>query len=115
MAEAQRYLPSLIDKIEPLLKKHSIDQEEIVLRMTGCPNGCGRSPAAEIGFVGTAYGQYNLHIGGDRVGERLNIKYKDSLDEPQILEELDQLFAVYSVKRNAGETFGDFVIREKLV
>lgn len=115
LAEAQRYLPSLIDKIEPLLKKHSIEEEEIILRMTGCPNGCGRSPAAEIGFVGTAYGQYNLHIGGDRIGERLNIKYKDSLDEPQILEELDQLFAVYSTKRNAGETFGDFVIREKLV
>ncbi len=115
LAEAQRYLPSLIDKIEPLLKKHSIEEEEIILRMTGCPNGCGRSPAAEIGFVGTAYGQYNLHIGGDRTGERLNIKYKDSLDEPQILKELDQLFAVYSVKRNAGETFGDFVIREKLV
>lgn len=115
LAEAQRYLPSLIDKIEPLLKKHSIEEEEIILRMTGCPNGCGRSPAAEIGFVGTAYGQYNLHIGGDRVGERLNIKYKDSLDEAQILEELDQLFAVYSAKRNAGETFGDFVIREKLV
>lgn len=114
LAEAQRYLPSLVDKIEPLLKKHSIE-EEIILRMTGCPNGCGRSPAAEIGFVGTAYGQYNLHIGGDRVGERLNIKYKDSLDEAQILEELDQLFAVYSAKRNAGETFGDFVIREKLV
>ncbi|MBN8672929.1 MAG: assimilatory sulfite reductase (NADPH) hemoprotein subunit [Chitinophagales bacterium] len=115
LAEAQRYLPSLIDKIEPLLKKHSIEEEEIILRMTGCPNGCGRSPAAEIGFVGTAYGQYNLHIGGDRIGERLNIKYRDSLDEPQILEELDQLFAVYSTKRNAGETFGDFVIREKLV
>ncbi len=115
LAEAQRYLPSLIDKIEPLLKKHSIEEEEIILRMTGCPNGCGRSPAAEIGFVGTAYGQYNLHIGGDRTGERLNIKYKDSLDEPQILKELDQLFAVYSVKRNAGEPFGDFVIREKLV
>lgn len=115
LAEAQRYLPSLIDKIEPLLKKHSIEEEEIILRMTGCPNGCGRSPAAEIGFVGTAYGQYNLHIGGDRTGERLNIKYKDSLDEPQILKELDQLFAVYSVKRNAGEAFGDFVIREKLV
>lgn len=115
LAEAQRYLPSLIDKIEPLLKKYSMEKEEIILRMTGCPNGCGRSPAAEIGFVGTAYGQYNLHIGGDRIGERLNRKYKDSLDEPQILEELDQLFAVYSAKKNAGETFGDFVIREKIV
>ncbi|OSZ73551.1 sulfite reductase subunit beta [Chitinophagaceae bacterium IBVUCB2] len=108
LAEAQRYLPSLIDKIEPLLEKHSLQHEEIILRMTGCPNGCGRSPAAEIGFVGTAYGHYNLHIGGDRTGERLNTKYKDSLNEEQILQTLDELFAVYKSERTIGETFGDF-------
>ena len=112
LAEAQRYLPSLIDKIEPLLKKYAIDEEEIILRMTGCPNGCGRSPAAEIGFVGTAYGQYNLHIGGDRTGERLNTKYKDSLNEVQILSALDELFAVYVKERNVHETFGDFANRK---
>ena len=115
LAEAQRYLPVLIDKIEPLLEKYLLSDEEITLRMTGCPNGCGRSPAAEIGLIGTAYGQYNLHIGGDRLGERLNIKYKDSLDELAILAELDQLFAAYTSKRNSGETFGDFVVREKIV
>ena len=115
MAEAQRYLPSLISKIEPLLEKYNLLQEEIHVRMTGCPNGCGRSPLAEIGFVGTSYGRYNLHIGGDRLGERLNIKYKDALDEPAILQELDSLFAVYSSKRNKGESFGDFVLRENFV
>ncbi|MBL7757141.1 MAG: sulfite reductase subunit beta, partial [Chitinophagaceae bacterium] len=115
LAEAQRYLPSLIDKIEPLLHKYELEKEEIILRMTGCPNGCGRSPAAEIGLIGTAYGLYNLHIGGDRTGERLNKKYKDSLDEAGILTELDQLFGSYSKDRQAGETFGDFVMREKLV
>lgn len=115
LAEAQRYLPSLIDKIEPLLKKHSLQNEEIILRMTGCPNGCGRSPAAEIGFVGTAYGQYNLHIGGDRVGERLNTKYKDSLNEEQILNTLDELFAVYKTERSEGETFGDFSNRKWII
>jgi len=115
LAEAQRYLPSLIDKIEPLLQKHQLENEEIILRMTGCPNGCGRSPAAEIGLIGTAYGYYNLHIGGDRIGERLNKKYKDSLDESGILAELDQLFGSYSKGRQEGETFGDFVTREKLV
>lgn len=111
LAEAQRYLPTLIDKIEPLLEKHGIAQEEITLRMTGCPNGCGRSPAAEIGFIGTSYGQYNLHIGGDRLGERLNEKYRDSLDEPAILSELDLLFASYSKERKQNETFGDFAKR----
>jgi sulfite reductase (NADPH) hemoprotein beta-component len=114
LAEAQRYLPTLIDKIEPLLEKHNIAQDEITIRMTGCPNGCGRSPAAEIGFIGTAYGQYNLHIGGDRVGERLNEKYRDSLGESQILAELDQLFGQYSKDRHNNETFGDFAKRAVL-
>lgn len=115
LAEAQRYLPSLLSKIEPLLEKHGLQGEEIHVRMTGCPNGCGRSPLAEIGFVGTAPGRYNLHLGGDRLGERLNGKYRESLDEPAILQELDGLFAAYSQKRKAGETFGDFAKREKLV
>ncbi|RYY57675.1 MAG: NADPH-dependent assimilatory sulfite reductase hemoprotein subunit [Chitinophagaceae bacterium] len=115
LAEAQRYLPALIDRIEPLLEKHAISEEEITVRMTGCPNGCGRSPLAEIGFVGTGYGEYNLHIGGDRLGERLNTKYRESLDESAILQELDQLFGSYKAKRLEHETFGDFVTREKLV
>jgi sulfite reductase (NADPH) hemoprotein beta-component len=111
LAEAQRYLPSLISKIEPLLQKHQLQEEEIILRMTGCPNGCGRSPAAEIGFIGTAYGLYNLHIGGDRLGTRLNVKYKENLDEAAILEELDTLFGAYQNERQPGETFGDFTYR----
>jgi sulfite reductase (NADPH) hemoprotein beta-component len=112
LAEAQRYLPTLISKIEPLLDKHQMQNDNIVLRMTGCPNGCGRSPNAEIGFVGTAYGKYNLHIGGDRLGLRLNTKYKESLDEGQILETLDELFGVYQKEKKENETFGDFSYRK---
>ncbi len=112
LAEAQRYLPTLISKIEPILEKYALQNDEIILRMTGCPNGCGRSPAAEIGFVGTAYGHYNLHIGGDRVGERLNTKFKENLNEEQILETLDELFAVFSKERITDETFGDFSNRK---
>lgn len=115
LAESQRYLPTLISKIEPLLTKYHLQNEEISIRMTGCPNGCGRSPLAEIGFIGTSYGFYNLYIGGDRLGERLNIKFKENLNEGSILKELDALFAAYSAKRLANETFGDFVIREKFV
>jgi sulfite reductase (NADPH) hemoprotein beta-component len=115
LAEAQRYLPSLIDKIEPLLQKHGLEKEEITLRMTGCPNGCGRSPIAEIGFVGTAYGRYNLHIGGDHVGERLNTIYKENVDEPAILSELDALFGRFAAERIKGESFGDFAKRKVLV
>ncbi|HSB93691.1 MAG TPA: assimilatory sulfite reductase (NADPH) hemoprotein subunit [Flavitalea sp.] len=112
LAEAQRYLPSLIDKIEPLLQKHGLIQEDIIIRMTGCPNGCARPYIAEIGFVGTALGRYNLHLGADHVGERLNKLYKESLDEAAIVDELDKLFAVYSEERQAGEYFGDFSLRK---
>ncbi len=115
LAEAQRYLPTLISKMEPVLEKYGLQQEEIAVRMTGCPNGCGRPYVAEIGFVGTAYGHYNLHLGGDREGTRLNKKYKENLDESSILIELDNLFSLYSSKRLAGETFGDFAIRQQLV
>lgn len=112
LAEAQRYLPSLISKIEPILYKYALQEDEITVRMTGCPNGCGRSPAAEIGFIGTAYGQYNLHIGGDRLGERLNTKYKESLNEEEILQSLDELLGTYKSERKEGETFGDFSQRK---
>jgi sulfite reductase (NADPH) hemoprotein beta-component len=108
LAEAQRYLPSLISKIEPLLEKYGLQDEEIIIRMTGCPNGCGRSSNSEIGFIGTALGHYNLHIGGDHLGLRLNRKYKDNLDEEAILQELDFLFREFKEKRKHGETFGDF-------
>jgi sulfite reductase (NADPH) hemoprotein beta-component len=115
LAEAQRYLPTLLEKIEPLTKRYGIDDENIIIRMTGCPNGCGRPYAAEIGFVGTAPGLYNLHIGGDHQGERLNTKYKESLDEKSILTTLEGLFAVYKNERNKDERFGDFVMRRQLV
>jgi sulfite reductase (NADPH) hemoprotein beta-component len=112
LAEGQRYLPSLISKIEPLLQKHQLGSDDIVLRMTGCPNGCARPYVAEIGFVGTAYGKYNLHIGGDRQGARLNKLFKQNLDENSILSELDQLLLTYKSERLTQETFGDFTNRK---
>lgn len=115
LAEGQRYLPELITKIEPLLQKHGLEEENLIIRMTGCPNGCGRPYVAEIGFVGTAYGHYNLHLGGDHEGQRLNKIYKEHLDEPAILQELNNLFAIFSAERNKGEKFGDFALRKKWV
>ena len=114
LAEAQRYLPTLITKLEPILKKHGLEEDDISLRMTGCPNGCGRPYAAEIGLIGTAYGKYNLHLGGDREGTRLNRKYRENLDEAAILNELDGFFKLYSAKRKKGETFGDFIMKQNL-
>jgi sulfite reductase (NADPH) hemoprotein beta-component len=114
-AEAQRYLPSLISKIEPLLEKHGLGKEEIIIRMTGCPNGCARSYIAEIGFIGTSLGKYNLQLGGDHQGMRLNRVYRESLDEAAILQELDLLFGLFAKERKKKESFGDFVLRKQLV
>ncbi len=111
LAEGQRYLPSLITKIEPLLDKHGLKEEDIIIRMTGCPNGCARPYVAEIGFVGTALGHYNMHLGGDHQGQRLNKLYKESLNENAILTELDKLFSNFKNKRQKGESFGDFALR----
>ena len=113
LAEAQRYLPDLIGKIEPLLAGHGLGEENIIIRMTGCPNGCGRPYAAEIGFVGTGPGRYNLHLGGDHEGTRLNRIYKENLDEAAILKELDLLFWLYRKERITGEKFGDFALRQR--
>ncbi|RNI29831.1 assimilatory sulfite reductase (NADPH) hemoprotein subunit [Rufibacter immobilis] len=111
LAEAQRYLPELITKIDGVLAQHGLQDEEIIIRMTGCPNGCGRSVLSEIGFVGTAPGHYNLNLGGDEQGQRLNKLYRENLDEAAILQELDTAFGLFKQNRLAGERFGDFAYR----
>ncbi|MGZ5254548.1 MAG: assimilatory sulfite reductase (NADPH) hemoprotein subunit [Flavitalea sp.] len=115
LAEAQRYFPSLISLLEPIYEKHNLTGQDIIMRMTGCPNGCARSYLAEIGFVGTALGKYNMHIGSDNEGYRLNKIYKESIDEDQIIKEIDYLFGLYAGERNQGESFGDYVVRKGLV
>jgi len=109
LAEAQRYLPELVSKFEPILEKYELQNEGIVIRMTGCPNGCGRPYVAELGFIGTGPGQYNLMIGGDRFGERLNKLYKEKLNEEEILFETDNLLKLYINERDEEETFGDYL------
>jgi len=115
MAEAERYLPDLITHYEALQVKHGIEKDAIVVRMTGCPNGCGRPYVAEIGFVGKAPGRYNMHIGGNGLGTRLNTLYKENITEATILAETDALFARYAAERASGERFGDFVHRAGIV
>lgn len=114
-AEAERYLPSLVTKIESILDQHGLFKEEIVIRMTGCPNGCGRPYLAEIGFVGKSEGHYNLYLGGNFNGTRLNSLYKETLTEDEILSELTPIVADYAQNRSNGEKFGDFVIRKQYV
>ena len=111
LAEAQRYLPSLITKVEGILAKNKLEDDAVSIRMTGCPNGCGRPYLAEIGLVGTAMGKYNLRLAGDRLGKRLNRVYKRDLGEAEILSELELFIGNYAKDRNPGEHFGDFVLR----
>lgn len=110
-AEAERYLPALIDKIEVLLQRFGLEKFPINIRMTGCPNGCGRPYLGEIAFIGRAPGKYNLYLGAAHNGERLNKLYKEMLDEQGILEALEPLLAGFSRQRKEGESFGDWVIR----
>lgn len=108
LAEGQRYLPEFVTKIEDLQKKHKILDRPITTRITGCPNGCGRSYVAEIGLVGKAAGKYVLRLAGDYEGERLNKVYIEEADEEEILQTLDDLFGKYANDREDGESFGDY-------
>ncbi|WP_395376331.1 NADPH-dependent assimilatory sulfite reductase hemoprotein subunit [Marinicella sp. W31] len=111
MAEAERYLPSLLDKIEVLQHHYQISDRAIVTRMTGCPNGCARPYMAELGFVGKGPGKYNMYLGGDFSGKRLNKMYRENIDEATILQELDVIFSDYAQHADEQEQFGSFVIR----
>lgn len=111
MAESERYLPSLLNKIEELLDEAGVKEEEITIRMTGCPNGCARPALAEIAFIGKAPGKYNLYLGGGFTGDRLNKLFKENIGEDEILETLKPIFIHYGKEREEGERFGDFVVR----
>lgn len=115
MAEAERYLPALVTKLEGLLLKHQLAEEHLVFRVTGCPNGCGRAMLAEAGLVGRGPGKYNLYLGGNRVGTRIPKLYLDNVGEPEILNTLDQLIGRWSTERKQQEGFGDFVVRAGVV
>jgi sulfite reductase (NADPH) hemoprotein beta-component len=111
MAESERYLPTLITKLEGLAAEAGLSNEEIVVRMTGCPNGCARPYLAEIGLVGKAIGKYNLYLGGDFAGARMNRLHRENIAEEEILAVLKPLFHRFAKERLSGEHFGDFVVR----
>lgn len=111
MAESERYLPVLIGKLEDCLEENGLRQDSIVMRMTGCPNGCARPWLAEVAFVGKAYGAYNMYLGGGYHGQRLNKLYRSSIKEDEILAIMKPLLKRYAAEREEGERFGDFCIR----
>ncbi|MGH8190954.1 MAG: NADPH-dependent assimilatory sulfite reductase hemoprotein subunit, partial [Rhodanobacteraceae bacterium] len=115
MAEAERWMPDFLPRVQGLLDAHGLHDEPIDLRVSGCPNGCSRPYLAEIALVGKAPGRYNLMLGGDHRGQRMNALYRENIDEAQILAELDALFARFAAERASGEHFGDFLVRVGVV
>jgi sulfite reductase (NADPH) hemoprotein beta-component len=115
LAESERYLPDVITDLEHTLEEHGLRHDAITIRMTGCPNGCGRPFISEIGFVGRGPDKYNLYLGGGHAGQRLSKLYRQDLSADQIKPTLAPLLKHYAQERNQGEKFGDFVIRKNYV
>ncbi len=115
LAESERYLPELVTLLEGEVEAAGLRDDAIVIRMTGCPNGCGRPFLAEIGFVGRSPGKYNVYLGAAFNGSRMNVLYKSSLPTAEIVPLVRSLLRRYAVERNPGERFGDFAIRAGLV
>ena len=115
MAESERYFPAFMTRIEAMLEEVGLGDAPIVMRMTGCNNGCARPYVAEVGFSGRAPGHYNLYLGGGYFGERLAKPYLDNADEATILAHLRPMLAAYAEEREHGEPFGDFLIRKGYV
>jgi sulfite reductase (NADPH) hemoprotein beta-component len=115
MAESERYLPDLITRLDGVIDACGLADAPITLRMTGCPNGCARPYIAEIGLVGKAPGKYNLYLGAGFHGQRLGKLYRENVGEEAIVEALTPLLERYAAERQAGEHFGDFLVRVGVV
>jgi sulfite reductase (NADPH) hemoprotein beta-component len=111
LAESERMFPGLLDRLEKLCAEVGLDGEEIIVRSTGCPNGCARPYMAELAFVGKAPGRYQIWLGGNAAGTRLNRVWKDTVKESDFEAELRPLLARYVQERQAGERFGDWAAR----
>ncbi len=111
LAESERYLPELLTRIEALLAEVGLADDEIIIRMTGCPNGCARPYMAEIGFVGKAPGKYQLYLGGNESSTRLNRVFQETVKSDEIINVLRPVLSRYGRERNSGERFGDWCER----
>jgi sulfite reductase (NADPH) hemoprotein beta-component len=111
LAESERTMPDVLTKIENVLTELGMPQQELLVRMTGCPNGCARPYMAEIAFVGKAPNKYQIYLGGNEAGTRLNRLYKDSVKGDDLIPEVKALLTRFKGERQGEERFGDFCER----
>ncbi len=111
ITESERALPGILERIKGVLKHLGLGEQSIVIRMTGCPNGCARPYMAELGFVGSAPGMYQIWLGGDPNQTQLAQAYIDKLPEKDIESFLEPLFAYYKEEKIDNESFGQFCQR----
>ncbi len=111
LAESERAMPEVLTRLEKLLEEVGLPDEEIVTRMTGCPNGCARPYMAEIAFVGRGPGKYALFLGGNESSTRINTIYRESVKNEEIINELRPLLTRFVKERIGAERFGDFCER----
>jgi sulfite reductase (ferredoxin) len=111
VAESERVLPALSRRIEGLVAELGLAGERISFRMTGCPNGCARPYLGDVGFVGTTLGKYDVFLGGDFVGTRLNTLFAHNVPIEEIPDLLRDPLSAYAAERERGEGFGDWCDR----
>ena len=111
LAESERVMPDVLDRIEALLAELGLQDEEIIIRMTGCPNGCARPYTAELALVGRAPGKYQLYVGGNQAGTRLGELFRESVKSDDIANELAPWLSRFASERLGAERFGDYCRR----
>ena len=111
LAESERVMPGVLGRIEETLAEVGLKEEEIIIRMTGCPNGCARPYTAELALVGRGPGRYQLYLGGNLSGTRLGRPFTDNIKIDNIAGELRPLFSRFARERLGAERFGDFCQR----
>lgn len=115
MAEAERFLPNFLVKIEQIMSKYKLEKDAVILRISGCPNSCARVMLSEIGLLGRAIGRYNLYLGGNSIGTRIPRLYRENITENEILQVLDITLGRWAYERKYQESYGDYVIRAGIV
>jgi sulfite reductase (ferredoxin) len=109
--EAERLLPSYLLRIRDVLENMNIGDEEIMIRMTGCPNGCARPYMAELAFVGDGPKNYQVWLGGSPVLTRTAWPFLAKMDVDDLEKTLEPILAMFIEQRMQFEAFGDFCHR----